>query len=241
MHDGSRDATWHQIVLMKSYRKVYMLHRPDKHMMENGRMNRRLHGIAVVVRAVVVATAIAGCDDRAPYAVTLIPELEVSLMSARDTMVVGDSATFTATVQGDTVGARSGVTWHSTAPGVARVDSSSGLVEARAPGQATIVATSKFRPTVSASGAVTVVPGIIDPLVIAIIPSVVSLKVGEKTSLAAVGDKAFDWTTSDPNVATVSATGEVTATGPGKAVITVAGRTNPTRTATAVITVANAL
>ena len=135
------------------------------------------------------------------------------------------------------------VAWSSSDPAVATV-SSSGVVNAVAPGSATISASSEGK---SAVIKVTVnapkpppVPTRIEVAAVAVASKTPTIKVGETAQLSAavtdrdrkpVSDRTVQWTTSDPKVATVSSAGVVSAVGEGTATITatVEGKTSSTR------------
>ncbi|HEU5154517.1 MAG TPA: Ig-like domain-containing protein [Gemmatimonadales bacterium] len=135
------------------------------------------------------------------------------------------------------------VVWASSDPSVATV-SSSGVVSAVAPGNATITASSEGKSSVIK---VTVnapkpppPPAKVEVAAVVVASKTPSIKVGETTQLSAavtdrdrkpVTDRSVEWTTSDPKVATVSSTGVVSAVGEGTATITatVEGKTSSTR------------
>lgn len=135
------------------------------------------------------------------------------------------------------------VTWLSSSPAVASV-SGTGLVTALSVGTSTISAT---------------VDGITDQAIVTVTnpPTTLAITSGNRT-LASVGDTAFPavtfqnagnptlprdaalWTSSDPNVATVSSTGVVTATGAGVATITATSPADAALTSSITVTVTNA-
>jgi uncharacterized protein YjdB len=110
------------------------------------------------------------------------------------------------------------ITWSSSNPSVATI-SGQGVVTALAPGAATITATSEG---VSGQAAVTVTP---EPVAsVSVSPTRDTLAVGTDRALTAVArdasggelaDRSVSWSVSDPNIASVSSTGVVTALAPG--------------------------
>lgn len=132
------------------------------------------------------------------------------------------------------------VTWTSTDVSVAQV-SSTGLVTARGLGVTVVVATSEG---LSASAGITVVRAPVATLTVA--PTSLSLTVGEAGQIVAtprdaqgavVPDVPITWTSSQPNVATVSSTGEVRALAAGSATVTASGAG---KSASVAVTVARA-
>lgn len=144
------------------------------------------------------------------------------------TLGIGIGQQYTATAiysDGSTQDLVSGVTWSSSAPGVASI-SSSGLATTLAAGTATI--TAKVG-SLSDTTALTVVAARL--MSISVSPSPVSIALGTNQQFSAVG--SFDdgstqllpsvtWSSSSSSVATVSATGFATAVGTGTATVTAA-------------------
>jgi hypothetical protein len=131
------------------------------------------------------------------------------------------------------------VTWNSSNPSISTV-SGSGLVTAIAAGGATITATSE---TKTGTSAITVsVPAPVPVATVSVSPSSASLLVGGSQQLSAVTRDANNnvltgrvvtWSSSNPVVSTVSASGLVTALAAGGATITA---TSETKTGTSAIT-----
>jgi uncharacterized protein YjdB len=157
------------------------------------------------------------------------------------TVMVGGTAQFSAygrTKSGDSIAVT--VTWSSGNTAVATV-SSSGLMTAVAPGQATISATSGGK-TAAATATVTNVP----VASVAVSPTTAGLTVGQTAQLTAtpkdangtpLSGRAVTWATSDATVATVSASGLVTGVAAGSATITA---TSEGQSGTSAVTVTNA-
>ena len=124
-----------------------------------------------------------------------------------------------------TGGASEALIWSSSNTGVATV-SDTGLVTGVATGTATITATSVATPGVSGSATVTVANA---PAVngITVDPTTLTLEIGDEVLVSvevnAIGgaDESVAWATDDDTVATVDATGVVTAVADGTATITV--------------------
>ena len=118
---------------------------------------------------------------------------------------------------GDPLSGRS-IVWSSSNPGVATI-SAQGVISAVAPGAATITATSEGR---SGQAAVTVTPEPVASVVVA--PERDTLAVNTELTMTAsvrdaagaeLSDRSVSWSVSDPNIATVTSTGIVTALAPG--------------------------
>ena len=131
------------------------------------------------------------------------------------------------------------VSWQSSSAAVATV-SSSGLVTAVSAGTAQITATSEGK---SAGAAITVKPAVIAVASVGVTPATAEIEVGETSQLtAAVLDaqgkpltgRSVAWASTAPAVATVSASGLVTAVTPGTASITA---TSEGKTGQATVTV----
>ena len=165
--------------------------------------------------AVVTAKAPNGNTAQCVVAVSS-PQVTISGSSL---LYVGESATFKATAEG--VG---GFTWQSSNPSSVTVDQN-GRVTAVAEGYAVITATADGGSGASASITVTVQS--VKAESVEIDRSSLTLTVGGTQTLkATVGpddaaNKAVVWSSSNPQVASVSSAGVVTAIAPGTAVITV--------------------
>ena len=161
----------------------------------------------------------------------------VSLSQTTATLTVGDNLTLTATVAPGTT-TNKAVTWSSSAPTVASVDAS-GKVTALAVGTTTITATTTNGKT--ATCAVTVRARIVAATGISIDQTSAELTEGESLSLTATVSpanatgKTVGWTSNNPSVATVDATGEVSAISAGTATITAS--TSNGLTAACIVTV----
>ncbi len=119
------------------------------------------------------------------------------------------------------LGAR-GLTWKSSDDRIARV-SSDGLVSAVGKGKATITASSGGK---TASATVTVTEATVAVEAVVLTPAAKSLKVGETSAWSAIArdgkgkdlaDRSILWTSSAPQIASVSARGAVTAVAAGSA------------------------
>ena len=170
--------------------------------------------------AVTISAISEGQSGSASITVIVVPVASVIVAPATKTLRIGTAAQLTATTQDSVGNALSGrtVTWSSSAPAVATV-SGAGLVTAATPGSATITATSEGKTGTSAI-TVTVVP----VAAVTVSPASVSLVIGGTTQLAAttadsagnaLSGRVVTWTTSAPSVATVSASGLVTAVAAG--------------------------
>ncbi len=179
---------------------------------------------AVGIGSATITARIEGVSASAAITVTPIPVASVAVSPATAGLVVGQTASLTATPRdagGGTLTGRS-VTWTSSQLGVATV-SASGTVTAIAPGVANISATVEGR-VGSAVIAVSVVP----VAAVALNPASAGLTVGQTTTLVATGRDAAGntlpgrlttWSSTASTVATVSTAGLVTGIGVGSATI----------------------
>lgn len=177
------------------------------------------------VMAVLLAALAAACGGGGEGGGPTGPAVaSVSLSQASVTVRVGASVALSATARdggGAQVGGRT-VAWTSSNEAVARV-SAQGIVTGVGPGNATITATVDGR---SAQAQVVVTPMIVSVRVTAPVSSIEPGQTAQLTAVAldpagaAVPNTAFTWTSSNQAVATVSATGVVTAVAPGAVTIT---------------------
>lgn len=151
----------------------------------------------------------------------------VSVTPSRISLEVGETVKLAAEARdarGNVLGQRP-LAWSSDRTGVATV-SSDGTITGVANGNATITVESGGK---RGTAAVTVVTNRVDVAAISIDPASGQLSVGERLQLDAqlkdarggpIRDRTPSWTSSNPEVATVSPNGSVTAVGPGSATIT---------------------
>ncbi len=196
-----------------------------------------------VVTGVSVGSATITATSEGKSATTIatvipVPIGSVTVSPATASTHIGSTTTLTATVkdQNGTVVTNHIVTWTSSNPAVATV--AGGVVTGVALGTATITATSDGRSgTASVTvaglpvGSVTVAPASKAMLV----AQNFALSVTVKDSIGGVvTDRPVSWSSSNASVATVSASGVVTAVAPGSATITA---TSETKSGTSAITV----
>jgi uncharacterized protein YjdB len=187
--------------------------------------------------AIITATS-EGKSGTSTVNVTPIPVGSVTVSPASAGIRVSATTTFAATVkdQNGTVVTNRVVTWTSSNTSVATV--ANGVVTGVAPGTATITATSEGKSgtaTVTVTpipvGSVTISPATKGMLVTQTFGLTVTVK---DTAGNVVTDRPVSWSSSNTSVATVSATGVVTAVAPGSATITA---TSETKSGTSTITV----
>jgi uncharacterized protein YjdB len=171
-----------------------------------------------------VAASAGGVSAIATLTVQPPPVASVIVQPLSRTLVLGESATFAATprdVNGSPLSGRV-ITWSSNNTDVATV-TQAGEVATRGVGTATITVTSE-----GASGSATVTVSPVPVASLAVQPSSASLTVGGTVTLGAdirdangaPLDRAITWSSDNSAVASVSATGVVTALTPGSATIT---------------------
>jgi uncharacterized protein YjdB len=193
---------------------------------------------ALKVGTATITASSDGKSGTATVTVTAAPVATVTVTPATASLTVGQTATLAAETRdaNGTVLTGRQVTWSTSNASVATV--SNGVVTATGPGTATITATSEGK-TGTAAITVSAVP----VATVTVAPGTLPLVVGQTGTLTATTRDASNnvlpgrditWSTSNANVATVSA-GVVTATGPGTATITAASE-GKTGTATVNVT-----
>lgn len=168
-------------------------------------------------------TAIAG-DKSASCVVTVarsvVPVTSVTLDKTSLTLEKGESVTLVATVSPSDATDKT-VSWSSTDASIVSVDQN-GTLRAQKGGSATVMAKAGEK---SATCRVTVISPVTS---VSLDRYSIALEVGQKTVLIATvnpddaTEKTLTWTSSDPSVASVDATGEVVALKKGNATITAA-------------------
>ena len=194
---------------------------------------------ALAPGAATITASSEGQSGTAIVTVGPVPVATVSVTPAQPTLTVGQTVTLTANpmdASGQPVTGRA-VTWTSGAPSIATV-SGSGVVTGVASGSAVITATVDGVP-----GSATVVVNPTPVASVTVSPSSRTLTIGQTVTLGATARDAggnviagapITWTSSNTAVATVSASGVVTAVGAGSATIQA---TSGTASGTAAITV----
>ena len=175
--------------------------------------------------AVTITATSEGKSATAAVTVVSPPIASVTVLPASTTIQIGGGATLTATVKDitDAVVPDAAVTWSSSNTAVATV-SATGVVTGQAVGTTTISATSGGR-TGTASVNVVLVPVAsvsVSPPSLTLVPTetaTLSATVRDANSTV-VTDRVVTWKSSNTAVATVSASGFVTAVAPGSAIVT---------------------
>jgi uncharacterized protein YjdB len=174
--------------------------------------------------ATITATS-EGQSGSAAITVVMVPVASVQVAPATANLRVGTTALFIATTRDGAGSVLSGrtITWSSSAPSVASV-SVDGLVSALASGSTTITATSEGQ-----SGSSSVTVSVVPVASVSVTPSSATLRVGASVQLAAtakdssgtvLNGRAITWSSSAPGVASVSASGAVSALAAGSATVT---------------------
>ena len=194
---------------------------------------------ALAAGSAVITAASEGKTAVATITVSIVPVATVVVTPNANPLFVGQTAQLSAEprdAEGKEVAGRA-VQWSTSEPSVATV-TSTGLVTAVAPGSATITATSEGK---TGTAAVTVSPKPVSAVIIS--PGQVTVTVGGTTQLAAqvtdeggnaLPGRPISYTSSAPQIATVSTSGLVTGVTTGSATITA---TSEGKTGTATVTV----
>ena len=175
-----------------------------------------------------------------PPAPTTVSVTGVSLNKTSLSLVEGGSETLTATVSPDNA-TNKAVSWKSSDTGVATVDGSGKVTAVKAGSTTITVTTTDGGKTATCS--VTVTSKTVSVTGVKLDNGKLELKAGETAQLTATvepsdaSDKSLEWTSSDAKIATVDASGKVTAVGVGSATITVKTKDGG-KTATCAVTVA---
>jgi len=197
--------------------------------------------VTAVAPGTATITATSNFDDSvsgSAEVVVLPPSVTtVTVDPAEATVDTGATQQFDASVA-TVSGADDTVTWTTSNPTVATIDDD-GLATAVAPGTATITATSNFDDSVTGTATLNVA-GV---TAVAVDPAVLHLAVSQTGALTAAvtalhgADDTVTWASDDDTVATVDATGVVTAVAEGTAIITATSTVNGAATGTAAVTV----
>ncbi|MGQ0647475.1 MAG: beta strand repeat-containing protein [Gemmatimonadaceae bacterium] len=175
--------------------------------------------------SVTIAASVDGVSGTAMVTVQPAPVASLSITPSSGALLVGQSLQLTAMIR-DAAGAPLAgyaTAWSSSAPAVATV-SSTGLVTALTAGRATITATSEGK---SSSASITV--SLVPVNSVSIIPPTVTLSLGKTAQLfaqpldsagAVLNGRTVTWSSDQPDIATVSSGGLVTALADGQARIT---------------------
>lgn len=166
-----------------------------------------------------------GVADTAVVTIVNAPVATVTVAPSAPSLAVGGTVQLTATTRdaaGNVLTGRS-ITWSSSAPAVATV-SANGVVSAVATGSATITATSEGQ-----SGTADVTVSTVPVATVTVAPATAGVAVGGTSQLSAttkdaagnvLTGRSITWSSSNPAVATVSASGLVTGVAAGSATIT---------------------
>jgi uncharacterized protein YjdB len=191
-------------------------------------------------QATITALSTVDTTKRATLTVTVRTAPAIFVTPQAVTMASGDQRTLVATVRVE-AGQDNRVTWRSGNPDIASV-SQGGVVTAIALGNATITAISVEDTTQRATSAITVAPIVRS---ISVTPATASLLIGQLLTLttSVVADAGLSqgvlWRSSNNVVASVSASGMVTAIMVGSATITAMAASDTTKRATMALTVAS--
>lgn len=189
--------------------------------------------------------ALAACGD--DVSVTPPPETPpptvtaVTVSPAQATIKVGEKLILSANVAVNGSGVNTAVTWASANSAIASV-SATGEVTGVAAGQTTVRATSAANAGVSGSAAITVsadkgVQSVaVSPTSAILAPTQTLQAVANVTTTSGVA-KTVTWASSATSVATVDATGKITAVAPGAATITATSTVDPTVAGSLALTV----
>jgi uncharacterized protein YjdB len=193
----------------------------------------------VAAGTITITATSEGKSGTATVTVTIPPVASVAVSPSSSSLQIGGTVQLTATTKDSAGNVLTGrvVTWASSAPAVATV-SASGLVTAVAAGSATLTATSEGK---NGTASVTVNP--VPVASVTVSPAANSLVIGQTAQMSAstkdsagnvLTGRTITWASSSTTVATVSASGLVTAKAAGSATITA---TSEGKSGTASVTV----
>ena len=186
----------------------------------------------------VTATSKADASKTASSQIMVKGVRSVTLSESAVTLEIGGKKRYTPTVV-SFGGVDNGVTWASNDAQCAKVNATTGEIEALAPGQVHITATAKFDNKKKATIAVTVVgvKSIALPSILILSRDQVQKLTPTVVAFGGV-ETGVKWTSSAPAIAQVNeTTGEVKGLTPGEATITATSKFDPTKKATCAVTV----
>ena len=202
--------------------------------------------LSALMSLTMISVVFFGCGPKeeplppTPPAPTTVSVTGVSLNKTSLSLVEGGSESLTATISPDNA-TNKAVSWKSSDTGVATVDGSGKVTAVKAGSTTITVTTTDGGKTATCS--VTVSSKTVSVTGVKLDNGKLELKAGETAQLTATvepsdaSDKSLEWTSSDAKVATVDASGKVTAVGVGSATITVKTKDGG-KTATCAVTVA---
>lgn len=202
--------------------------------------------LSALMSLTMISVVFFGCGPKeeplppTPPAPTTVSVTGVSLNKTSLSLVEGGSESLTATVSPDNA-TNKAVSWKSSDTGVATVDGSGKVTAVKAGSTTITVTTTDGGKTATCS--VTVTSKTVSVTGVKLDNGKLELKAGETAQLTATvepsdaSDKSLEWTSSDAKIATVDASGKVTAVGVGSATITVKTKDGG-KTATCAVTVA---
>ncbi len=205
----------------------------------DGTVNALKAGSAIITVKTADGKGTATCN----VTVTDKDGVTVEVTPANVSLEIGATATLTAkvTVSGGVTDKT--VSWASSDPAVARVDSS-GKVTALKAGTVTVTATSNADPSQKASCTVEVKAKGVEVQSVSLDKQTLELKVGgaavKLTATVAPADatnKGIDWSSSNPSIASVDANGNVTPLAKGSATITATSKADSSKKATCTVQV----
>ncbi len=189
----------------------------------NGVVTAKSAGTATITVTTVDGSKTATCTITVNASTVSVTGVTLDKTSAN--LTVGETLTLTATVS-PTNATDKTVSWYSSNEAVATI-SSSGKITAKAAGTTVVWAESNSNPTISASCTVTVKAATVAVTGVTLNKTSESLTVGNTLTLTATvaptnaTNKNVSWSSNNTSVATVSASGVVTAKSAGTATITV--------------------
>lgn len=177
-----------------------------------------------IILVLFLSFTIIGCKDRNEK----VEVKDITINGAKATIEIDEELQLTAKVLPDD--AEQGVNWSSKEPSIITIDETGKAVGISA-GKTTITATSKANPKVSKSVTITVNPAKVEVIDVIIEGIKTEIEVDEEVQLTAKvspqnAEQGVTWSSKNPDVISVDATGKIVGVAPGTTTITATSKEN---------------